>query len=130
MKKNLYLAMMALIATLPLTLSSCSSDDDDDALSKVTLVGTWELVTFTMYKNGETTVEKGTGVKLVFTDTQVTIYNPKDDPFSTKYSYDADKKMLSIEGVLSCNVEKLTSSSLVLVVGTKESGYYIVLEHK
>lgn len=128
MKKFFRLSLMAIVALVSLSLSSCKNDDDEPSSGESTnskLTGIWYIdqTTYEYYTNipeaadyyNRTEVEPGDGAYWEFTASKVTVHDPSDlaNNKPVSYTYNSSKKELSIMG-LKFQVKKLNSSNMVL----------------
>lgn len=122
MKKYLNLLAFAMLAVFSLTLISCNKEDDSESsgtnvASSSKLVGTWDIVSTTIYDDYYGKEEEiGTGGYWDIKSDKLTIHDEKDmmNGQSLKYTYDKNSKILNVEGFLSFTVTELTKTTLVL----------------
>lgn len=142
MKKYLYVAM-AFFALMCVGLTACGSDNDDNdgpddpSNNDSKIVGVWEIVKTTTkyyttvpeaqdYYNREE-VEDGDGSYWEFTSSKLTVHDAKDlaDLKPVNYNYNESKGELSITGLLTYKVTKLTKSAMTLVHDSSDGQFGI-----
>lgn len=130
MKKYLNLLAFAMLAVFSFTLISCNKEDDSEnqgtgnscssgtnVASTSELVGTWDIVSTTIYHDYSGKEElKGTGEYWDIKSDKLTIHDEEDmmNGQSLKYTYDKNSKILNVEGYISYTVTELTKTTLVL----------------
>lgn len=119
MKKYLNLLLVALFATMTLSLVSCK-DDKDEPTSVSDLAGTWEMTKSTVVYRGKTEVDYPQNVYWVFTNDKLMVHDVRDlaNGKEVSYSYNKATKELQIVGYPLYTVTKLTDTSLVMTAET------------
>lgn len=110
MKKTLKLMVMLLCVAAFATLSSCSKDNED------LIVGKWKIV----YNSSNNT---GTGYVWEFkSNGKMTTDDPRELIYGTEVEYTVNDDILTLAGMMSFSIDKLTNSELELT--SKSMGNY------